>query len=73
MRRCGIRDRSRDGWSRANRGVWTLPREVASARQSIEVSAAPSLIVTDTAKIGTTRTARDFNSLPLRTPALNIV
>ncbi|MCZ2150119.1 MAG: hypothetical protein LC126_20370 [Bryobacterales bacterium] len=58
---------------RANRGVWTLPREVASARQSMEVSAAPSLIVTDTAKIGTTRTARDFNSLPLRTPALNIV
>lgn len=46
-----------------------LTLQVASARQSIEVSAAPSLIETDTAKIGSTRTARDLNSLPLNAQA----
>ncbi|MCC6362800.1 MAG: carboxypeptidase regulatory-like domain-containing protein [Bryobacterales bacterium] len=46
-----------------------LTLQVASARQSIEVSAAPSLIETDTAKISSTRTARDYNSLPLRAQA----
>ena len=50
--------------SRALRRV-DLTLQVATAQQSIEVSAAPGLIETDTGKIGDVRTGQDLNTLPI--------